>query len=281
MGSQNVPAQRFKANPVYLAPIVTSLIIGVLCTSLFLLSSLEPTPIVINPEEGLGPLWNSLFFVAMAGLGATMIYLLMKYKKFKLINVLIATAFSLITFILSFLYTSMIVIILNAQIWGLDLWVIGLSIGVTAISIAGVFWRRGAFHEIIVIILGGALGSFLGVSIPTVSAVLILLFLAVYDVFAVYRGPVGKLAVEGLEKLRGVTFSFKDVQVGLGDLTFYSMLVSHVLLNFGYKSGLGAFLGISVGSFLSFKMLERKGMFPGLPFSIVLGLLAAYLGSLI
>jgi len=31
--------------------------------------------------------------------------------------------------------------------------------------------------------------------------------------------------------------------------------------------------GVLVGVFIAFKMLERKGIFPGLPFPIVLGLL--------
>jgi hypothetical protein len=31
-------------------------------------------------------------------------------------------------------------------------------------------------------------------------------------------------------------------------------------------------LGVLVGSFLAFKMLERKGIFPGLPFPVALGL---------
>jgi len=36
-------------------------------------------------------------------------------------------------------------------------------------------------------------------------------------------------------------------------------------------------VGVLAGSFMSFKMLERKRMFPGLPFSIGLGLLGVFL----
>jgi hypothetical protein len=138
-----------------------------------------------------------------------------------------------------------------------------------------VFLRSGRFNEVIVLALGGATGTLLGASIPTTSAVLILLLLAVYDVIAVFRGPIGKIAAKGLENLPGVSFSFKKITVGLGDLTFYSMLVSHVFLSFGWEVCVAATLGVLLGSFLSFKMVEKKGIFPGLPLSILFGLIAS------
>ena len=125
-----------------------------------------------------------------------------------------------------------------------------------------------------VLLLGGGLGAFLGVSIPTLSALLILFALAVYDVFAVYRGAVGKIAHSGLDQLRGLSFTFKDVQMGLGDLTFYSLLTSLVWTRSMSPVFLMASIaGVLLGVFIAFKMLERKGIFPGLPFPITLGLL--------
>jgi hypothetical protein len=40
-------------------------------------------------------------------------------------------------------------------------------------------------------------------------------------------------------------------------------------------------MGILVGSFLSFKILETKDMFPGLPLPIFLGLTAGLLPSIV
>jgi len=135
-------------------------------------------------------------------------------------------------------------------------------------------------RNLIVLCLGGALGTFLAASIPTLSAILILCFLAVYDAFAVYHGPVGKIALNGLEHLRGLSFSFQNIQMGLGDLTFYSLLSGHMLLKFRSPIPcVASIIGILFGCFLSFKMLERKGMFPGLPFPILFGLTASLLTS--
>jgi hypothetical protein len=65
--------------------------------------------------------------------------------------------------------------------------------------------------------------------------------------------------------------------MGLGDLTFYSMLSGHMLLYMGLVPCLVSIVGILAGCALSFKMLEKKGIFPGLPFPILLGLLGGML----
>jgi presenilin-like A22 family membrane protease len=125
-----------------------------------------------------------------------------------------------------------------------------------------------------VVCVGGALGMFFGFSIPLYSAVLILAFLAVYDVIAVYRGPVGKIAQSGLDDLQGLSFAFKDIQMGLGDLVFYSMLTGAMFFSFlpSILPCIMSIVGILAGSIITFFMLERKGIFPGLPFPIMLGL---------
>ena len=152
-----------------------------------------------------------------------------------------------------------------------------LSFSAAAFVVLRVILRKGKFYEITILAFGGATGVLLGASVPFLSAVTILVLLSVYDVFAVFRGPVGKIASQGLDSLPGISFSFRDVHVGLGDLTFYSMLVSRIFLSFGWLALVAAMLGVLFGSFLSFKMVEKKGMFPGLPFSILFGLLGASL----
>jgi hypothetical protein len=69
--------------------------------------------------------------------------------------------------------------------------------------------------------------------------------------------------------------------MGLGDLTFYSMLAGHMFLNFGVLSCLASVIGILVGCFMAFKMLEKRGIFPGLPFPIAFGLAFGFIISLL
>ncbi len=271
-------SDKFKAELVYLAPVLVSLAIGTLCGFIIMTSTMEiyrVTPF----EEGVGSLGNGLYFVVLAGVGAVILYLLLIRKNHKLINLITSFALTMAVFMLSMVY--LLAIFSRFDIPYAEELILTASLPITAIAYFAIFRIHSKLSTLVVLFFGGALGTFLGVSIPTLSAVLILGFLAVYDVFAVYRGPVGKIARVGLDQLRGLSVSFKDIQMGLGDLTFYAMLSGHMLLYFGFVSCLASIVGILIGCALSFKMLEKKGMFPGLPFPILFGLAAGFVASLL
>ena len=84
--------------------------------------------------------------------------------------------------------------------------VIPLSIAITVLFDLAIFRLGSIARNMAVICVGGALGIFFGFSIPLYSAVLILAFLAVYDVIAVYRGPVGKIAQIRTRRASGLEF---------------------------------------------------------------------------
>jgi hypothetical protein len=69
--------------------------------------------------------------------------------------------------------------------------------------------------------------------------------------------------------------------MGLGDLTFYSMLTGLVLAAAGPIVCAASTIGILIGVFLVLKMLEKRGMFPGLPFPVLLGLLPLIISFLV
>ena len=273
--SDKTEEEPFHANPVLLAPVAASLVVGVSCAYLIVKSEVRFPSVTPLPDVGFGPIFNAAIFVVLVSVGASMIYLFLRRKMRGVIRFLIGFSITLVTFFLSYVYLWMLLSMLNVADVGLLTLLDGVLI--TVIVDLELFALHNIGGEIIILGLGGALGTFLGAAIPTLSAVLILLFLAAYDIIAVFRGPVGKIATEGSEYLRGLSFSFRDIQMGLGDLTFYSMLVSHAWIFFGAWASTGGIVGVLAGSFLSFKMLERKGMFPGLPFSIALGLLGVLL----
>ena len=239
-----------------------------------MISSIKPYAVTPFPE-GVGSIGNAMYFVIVVGIGASLIYLLMRRKSLRLINLLIGFAITAAILMLAFIYLFTAMALLDLPY--IEPTALALAVGITVLADVAIFRNHNKARNLTVLLLGGALGTFLGWSIFTLSAVLILSFLAVYDTFAVYRGPVGKIARSGLDQLRGLSFSFKDIQMGLGDLTFYSMLSGHMLLNFGYLPCAASVVGILAGCLLSFKMLERKGMFPGLPFPVFLGLTAGFL----
>lgn len=277
--------EEFKSSPIYLVPIFGSLLVSIACASLVLVSEVSVDPVLILPESGYGPLLNGVIFVIAAGSGATLIYLLLKHGVYRFVRALMGFAISVLTFSLVVFYSELVVVVLEsiAQVeLGVPIaGVIILAALATVFVTVQVVWMKGRFCEVIVLVFGGATGALLGAYIPLLSAVFILALLAVYDVVAVFRGPVGKIAAKGLEHLPGASFAFRDIHIGLGDITFYSMLVSRVFLSFGLVACIFATFGVLVGSYFSFKMVEKKGMFPGLPFSIFLGLLTGFVASLL
>jgi presenilin-like A22 family membrane protease len=272
---------KFKAGLIDLAPILVSLLFGVLCAFLILTSPVEIYDVTPFPEGISGSLGNAFYFVILVGVGASVIYLLLKRKNLRLINWIIGFALTAAVFMLSIIYVS--AAFSTFAVPNMEVLTLILSVLITALADYAIFRKHSKISDLVVLFLGGALGTLLGFSIPTLSAILILGLLAIYDIFAVYHGPVGKIARSGLDQLRGLSFSFRDIQMGLGDLTFYSMLSGSMLVNpnLGVISCLASIIGILFGCLLAFKMLERKGMFPGLPFPIFFGLAAGLLVSLI
>jgi presenilin-like A22 family membrane protease len=273
-------AVNFRAQLVYLIPVLASLLFGLGCA--YLLISQPPPPIDVTPFSGdspSAPIGNAFYFVILIALSATIFYILLKRKSRKLIFALIALALTTASLLLSLIYLS--ALFAYAPEW--DFLVIPLSILFAVVFDLAIFKLGGKVRNLAVVLLGGGLGVFFSASIPFLSAVVILVFLAVYDVFAVYYGPVGKIANSGLDQLQGLSYSFKDVQMGLGDLVFYSMLVGSMLFRFqpNLLPCCVSIVGITVGSFLTLLMLEKKGIFPGLPFPIALGLAGGFLVSLV
>lgn len=258
---------------MHLTPILASLLFGVFCAFLILTSPLETYKVTPFSEGISGSFGNACYFVVLVGAGASLLYLLLKRKNLKLITLITGFALTTAVFMLSVIYLSAAFSSFAIpQVEALPIILILSSLITVAVDLV-IFRSHNRVYDLAVLCLGGALGAFLGVSIPTLSAIMILCFLAIYDVFAVYHGPVGKIAHSGLEELRGLSFSFKDVQMGLGDLTFYSMLTSRVLFDSGPHFCFASATGVLIGVFLALKMLEKKGIFPGLPFPTALGLI--------
>ena len=71
--------------------------------------------------------------------------------------------------------------------------------------------------------------------------------------------------------------------MGLGDLVFYSMMTGVMVFSFPQSilPTVTAVVGILAGSIITFFALEKKGIFPGLPFPIMLGLGAGLLTALL
>ena len=279
MQKQEVPTQskpeedKFKFQFVYLLPIMASMLFGLGCAYLLVPQQSGAIPVTPIPESTPGaPIGNALYFVVLLAVAATMFYFLIKRRSKNIIKALIVVALTTASLLLSLVYISALLSYFPSDY---DFYIlIASTIVITVLFNFAIFRLGPVARNVAVVCVGGALGIFFGFSIPLYSAIAILAFLAVYDVIAVYKGPVGKIAQSGLDQLQGLSFSFKDIQMGLGDLVFYSMLIGTLFFSFlpDFRPTIMAVVGILVGSVITFYMLEKKGIFPGLPFPIMLGL---------
>ncbi len=273
---QQKELEQFKFQIIYLAPILASILFGLACALVLFPQEIPVMPITPITPETPGADWgNALYFVILVGISATIFYVLLKRKSQRLIKVLITLAFTLAALLLSFVY--LLALATYAPFLADWIVLVPLSIAFTVLFDLAIFKFGNIPRNVAVILMGGALGMFFGYNITMLSlwsSVLILVFLAVYDIFAVYKGPVGKIAQSGLDQLQGLSFSFKDIQMGLGDLVFYSMLVGTMVFGFQgtFYPAIAAVIGVMAGSVVTFYMLEKRGIFPGLPFPIMLGL---------
>jgi presenilin-like A22 family membrane protease len=272
---------KFKFQIIYLVPILASLLFGLGCAYLLApqaTGGISATPFTGNTASA--SIGNAFYFVILVAVAATVFYFLIKRKNQRVIKGLIVLAMTTASLLLSIIYLFALFPPFN----GVDYAVIATAIGITVLFDLAIFRFGSTPRNVAVIGVGGALGIFFAKFILLPSAILILVFLAIYDVIAVYKGPVGKIAQSsGLDTLQGLSFSFKDIQMGLGDLVFYSMLMGVMFFSFPQNllpTAL-ALVGIVAGSILTFFMLERKGIFPGLPFPIFFGLAAGLIVALL
>lgn len=272
--------KKFKAKPSQLAPEILSIALAGALTYSLQSSNAPIVPITIFPETTSGITLNAGIFVILMAATGTMMYLFIKFGLKRIVRYLINLAlFALVFFLFTWygtLYESYLPEFLSSTSWG---WLLLSLAGAVALGLS-IYKSKGVLHLAGIVILGGMTGTFLGVSIPTLTAVALLLALAAYDLFAVYKGPIGKMAQStDLEEFTGAVFTYGDLTVGMGDMVFYSMLASISMINFGLLPFVAAAFGLVIGAYVGFKMLEGRDMFPGLPFAVILGLVFMYATS--
>jgi hypothetical protein len=267
----------FKAKPKLLVPEVFAVLLAGVLTYSLQASNAPIVPITIFPETTSGITLNAgIFVVLMAAMG-TLMYLFIKYGLKRVVKYLINLAlFALVFFLFTWygaLYSNVLPAAFTASLWP---WIAVSLVGTIILGLL-IFKAKGIAHLVGIVLIGGMTGTFLGVSIPMLTAIVLLLALAAYDLFAVYKGPIGKMAQStDLEDFTGAVFTYGDLTVGMGDMVFYSMLASIAMINFGPLSFVAAAVGVVAGAYIGFKMLEGRDMFPGLPFAVVMGLAFMY-----
>ncbi len=184
----------------------------------------------------------------------------------------------------------------------LMLLITGLLFGYTASSIilSRGFFRKERNYSLIVI--SALMGAFMAVILPTWTVIFLLLALAIWDIYAVFKGPIKDMVEMDLQgnlmarfdplgddseefPFEHLTYDAGLWQLGIGDLVFYSVLGAHSLyystiyipdhglwmLPFFF---IPVLIAILIGFAYTIYRLTREdgaGILPGLPIPMFLG----------
>jgi len=276
-------------------PILITLAIAIPLAVVGIISGIAIEGVPFSEEEGglFFALLNALFYTIFAIIGITVVYYAIKYGKEKILRVffIICFGFMGIFLIFFFFYLALIIFEVTQIIYYILIIVFSLLLGLyLAYSLLAEKSSESAKNTAL-LLYGSLIGAFLGLVLPTWTAFLLVGILSIYDIIAVFKGPIKKI-IEMTETNEDsnlpvdMTYSTHNWEIGLGDLAFYSMLSTHTLLlgfqldfliEFGLIGAIIPFLcttiGILIGAFLTFRLLRKRPLLPGLPISIGLGIL--------
>ena len=100
---------------------------------------------------------------------------------------------------------------------------------------------------------------------------------ALYDIYAVFVGPLKTLISDGRLALGPLVARLGTLEVGLGDIVFYSFLPSVGLIIIGVNGALFAIISTNIGLLITLLMLRKRKSFPGLPIPVIFTVVGLFL----
>lgn len=381
--SQAEPSFNFRSSLKMLVPIFIT-ILGAAVLTLAVTYTWappgQPDPAPINPitepenpsEDPAGTagaaLGNALLYVSIALVGGVFFVLLLKWGKGRLLEVLFSGVMGLSAFFFGLIIIPALIIqfvnllpflipLLGAnndqvveRIFYLA-FILALALGVVNVAALGLQRLKNPhLHNGLMIMFGMSMGVIFGTFFEAISLVVVLVGLSLYDIYAVFYGPLKHMfALEerssdfvdseedevteeddvgswndessstgpvdqtqqsrersdterypkqtetkqtALGSVSLPIYTTPFISIGLGDFVFFSVLVSksvYLAIKGGFlwlpvrTSGvyfgllLLPFLGVLVGTYLTYRLLEKREVLPALPIPIFCGLLGFFL----
>jgi len=294
-------SSKFYALPIILVVIIA----GILSYLTYIEAGVQIDGGYLSEEEfgALGGILNGVIFTIMAAASAFLIIYLVKKRGIDVLKYIFGLSFGFLSFFLSLFFSSIILYLIFLQFPESPSLVhtynaftnilLPIYVGIfTLFLLYGYFTSKSIITKnIIVLFMGLLVGASMGVLMPLWTTLAILIGISIWDIFAVLykKGPIKEMidiASQGNDKNDS---SKKDIQekiesgeavydtskleIGIGDLAFYSMLTSSALIqaNSVIVMILTA-IAIIIGTGITIMGLKRNKILPGLPISIFLGI---------
>jgi hypothetical protein len=244
----------------------------------------------------LGGLLNGLIYTALAVVSAFIIIFIIKRKGIGVLMYIFGFSFGLIGFFQTWFFGQIIVYLLFYRVPNLFYLfyyeLIFLAAVFTILMIYMYFTSRSIkVKNSIVLYIGLLIGASMGVLMPFWTTLAILIGISFWDIFAVFykHGPIKQLIDIASDPGEGDVLSEPEIkqkietgeyeydtstlEIGIGDLAFYSMLTSSALVQSNnLLVMIFTALAIILGTGITISGLKRNKLLPGLPISIFLGI---------
>ncbi|MBN2150638.1 MAG: hypothetical protein JW839_04230 [Candidatus Lokiarchaeota archaeon] len=262
-----------------------------------------PDYTIADPSLGVGAnLIDAILFIGIGAVAAFILILLVRKRGINALERVMTFAFLVLGTFIIWMYGIYLISIVDRILFGgfLDIiWSYIWMVAAFAIAVVLVwlyasprFANRQGIHNVIVVVFGVLIGSYLASLIGTWTSLIILMGFALYDIYSVRKGPIKEMmqrvAPDGGDDLTGVDIDDITIDIGIGDLAFYSMLTSITLISAEWGgpglvalSGIpllylvpfaAAVVGVLIGAWISFELVKKNKILPGLPMSIFIGI---------
>ncbi|HUW91024.1 MAG TPA: hypothetical protein VMV43_10985 [Candidatus Nanopelagicaceae bacterium] len=267
------------------------------------------------PEEELGALaviLNGVIFTVIAVVSGFIIVFFIKKLGIGVLKYLFGLTFGFVGFFITIMFLDIIIYLIFIQFpettFVLKLYFLFTNFYlpmVTAISVFFLIYKYFTSKSIktknfIVLYISLLISASMSIVLPFWSTLAILVGISFWDIFAVLykKGPIKEMIeilsendnedemtkAEIEEKIESgnAVYDTSKLEIGIGDLVFYALLTSSVLLftNNIIITALTA-VAIVIGTGITISRLKKNKILPGLPISIFLGIGAFLLSQLI
>lgn len=245
----------------------------------------------------IGGILNGLIYTAIAALSAFIIIFIIKKRGIGALLYIFGIGFGIIAFFQTWFFGEIILFLIfynNSLLYFLfEIELIFFTAVFTIFIIYKYFTSISIrFKNIIVLYIGLLIGASMGVLMPLWTTLAILIGISFWDLFAVFykHGPIKQLIdivlepeeeseriseEELKEKIERGEYKYdtSKLEIGIGDLAFYSMLTSSALVQTNnIIVMILTSIAIIIGTGVTIMGLKRNKILPGLPISIFLGI---------
>lgn len=300
-----LPTYRIKSSLYPLPIIIAVLVAGILAYLTFFVVGVEVEGSYFPEDEfgALGVVLNGIVFTVISAISAFFIIFLIRRIGVGVIKYIFGLSFGFVSFFITLMFLDVIIFIIfvqfpeTASLVKLYLLFTNIYIpAITAISVILLIYYYFTSKSIktknfIVLYISLLVSASMSIILEFWSTLAILIGISLWDIFAVLykRGPIKTMMeiisnkddesdpsyAEVEEKIKsgeGV-YDTSKLEIGIGDLAFYSLLTSSVLL-FTNNIVIVIFttVAILIGTGITISGLKRNKILPGLPISIFMGI---------